>query len=291
MRNDNEPCLASESEMQAHNQLKEIFERACPGCRVLTNVIIRTGLDISAGSATAEYDVIVVWKYGLVHFEVKGWRGSYLFSETDHHGQSRWYMRFNDEVKPDERSNALKQCVGKTRLLREQLGIWTQHYVLFTHPDLEVAPDMSVYLVTSKEVTMLPRLIRQKHKDVCEKFIDQRMIDAIADVLLEAGAGLTPEMHLANVMAYVNARKQRETAKLSDSSSLSPTPHEKSELLKTRDQSRQKDRADAAFLLSRAVCRNPVDELLGQYPHMGLTQAAWHMSPRYALNTCLLATA
>lgn len=282
MRNDNEPALSTESEKRAHEKISEIFNRACPGCRILTNVIVPTGRDISASPATAEYDLIVVWQYGVIHFEVKGWRGSYLFRELEMNGRSKWFMRFPGPNHVEERENALKQCVSKTRLLREQLGFWTQHYVLFTDNMLDLAPDMSCYLVTLREATMLPRIIRNRHKEVGERILDQRTIDAIADALLEVGAGLTPEIHLTNVMKYVEARKVREDAKKNEEMPIAAPAISKAEKMaikKQRSMDRQIERYAASQLLSRLPVPNPVDMLLGQYPYWRLTQGDWYTRP------------
>lgn len=281
MRNDNEPSLSNESEQRAHARIKELFEQACPGARVLTNVIIPTNADISVSPATAEYDVIVVCRYGVIHFEVKGWSGKELFSEVDSRGRGRWFLRFHGTDKIEERRNALKQCVGKTRILRQELKVWTQHYVVFTSPDLEIAPNMSPYLVRMSELGIVPRLVRAKHKEMCGANLDQRTIDAIADSLLEIGAEITPEMHKANVEAYVRyGPPKHDKDEVTVSSCLSNGEMERKSASTFMPSDRQDMNSAASFLLSLPMKPTPYEDFLSNYTFYRGMQSVWFMSPR-----------
>jgi|GEM_PF-5261251 len=258
------------SEIKAIEQITEIFEEATPGCRVLSNIILRTTCGIDVCPATAEYDIIVVCRYGLIHFEVKGWCGDYLYNVIDRSGSSRWMIRFAGSDQVEERRNALKQCAAKTKMLRQELGVWTQHCVLFTDANLQIAPNMSPYLFNINELSYVPRFLRMKHKEGSEKLLDQRTINAIAETLVEASAGLSPEKHLKNIHAYLEHKKAGKSAHAQEPSSKRSTAPVKQKAILPANES------DICVQLHRDP--DPLAELLIDYPSMRQNQIIWHMS-------------
>lgn len=220
MRTDCDLTLfANPSEETAFRQVEALFARVLPGSRVLSNVYVpAASKSPHSGPVTTEYDIIVVSPIGVIVFEVKGWAGAKLFREyVPATGRSRWMLRFDSFSNGrrlsfyEERRNALKQCISKVNLLRKSLNCWVSHFVLFTHDQLEIEAGMSDFLLHLCDLDDVPGRVaklRQSHGDL-DKPLDARMVNAIADSLLEIGNDISPEIHQRNVQDYLDVLASR----------------------------------------------------------------------------------